>query len=226
MIGTITEPVNEIHLTLKKLMALKSEKDGVQFSIYQLAKQLDMPHSMLVKLMHQEPIKRVSNPRVETLAKIVAFFKAEGFDITIDDLLAGLSSREINVQDQQTTVLGTNKTIPLYSFDQTSTNNIGKIDVNIPTSSSDLIALLADEDIKPMFKNGSIFIIDTTMQPENDMLVAVKLPIYPKVKIMKYLINGSKKFIKSLNENDELIQLLPTMSFSLIGVVIQAQVKT
>lgn len=58
---------NKIHITIKTLMHLKSERDGIAFTLYQLAKALNMPHSVLIRLLHHQPSKRVNNPRVDTL---------------------------------------------------------------------------------------------------------------------------------------------------------------
>ncbi len=65
----------KIHLTLKTLMQMKSERDGINFTLYQLAKALNMPHSILSRLVHSQPSKRVNNPRIDTLSKIVDFLK-------------------------------------------------------------------------------------------------------------------------------------------------------
>src|SRR3990167_10301056 len=92
---------NNIHLVLRNLFEKKTEKDKKNFTIYQLAKAIDVPHSILVKLMHTDPAKRVLNPRIDTLSKIVDFFKNDGFDIAIDDLISGAKiSSSIDVTAQ------------------------------------------------------------------------------------------------------------------------------
>lgn len=89
---------SELHTVLKDLIDLKSKRDGKIFTIYQLAKAINMPHSILVKLMHSDPTKRVNNPRIDTLTKIIDFFKSDGFSISIDDLLFG--QKEIDIHSQ------------------------------------------------------------------------------------------------------------------------------
>ncbi|OGT67603.1 MAG: hypothetical protein A3J38_10150 [Gammaproteobacteria bacterium RIFCSPHIGHO2_12_FULL_45_9] len=82
---TIAAP--NLHRTLRALMDQKTQRDHTPFTIYQLAKAIQMPHSILVKLMHEDPKKRVHNPRIDTLTRIVNFFKQDGFPITLDALL-------------------------------------------------------------------------------------------------------------------------------------------
>ncbi|QLH41414.1 MAG: hypothetical protein HWD59_00860 [Coxiellaceae bacterium] len=66
---------SELHLALKELLEKKSKRDGINFTISQLAKAIDMPHSILVKLIHPDPSKRVTNPRIDTLTKIIDFLE-------------------------------------------------------------------------------------------------------------------------------------------------------
>ena len=104
----------ELHSTLRGLIDLKSQRDGVKFTVYQLAKAINMPHSILIKLIHQDPTKRVNNPRVDTLAKIVEFFKLDGFSITLDDLLFG--NKEIDIQSQSINLNYVEKSIQAFSL--------------------------------------------------------------------------------------------------------------
>src|SRR3990167_2738037 len=157
---TLTENYeSNIQLALKNLIDLKSKRDHKNFTIYQLAKAIAMPHSMLVKLIHVDPTKRVNNPRIDTLTRIVEFFRQDGFDITIDDLLTGFkSTTAVNVFEQTVGAFVIDKTIPIYSMSEGLDHSIGMIDIRLTTDSDSIIALLSDEDIKPIFKKGSIFI--------------------------------------------------------------------
>lgn len=207
-------------------MERKSKRDHKHFTIYQLAKAINMPHSILVKLMHPDITKRVKNPRIETLVKIVGFFKQDGFNITVDDLLSGLKKtaavqvNEQNIGDQIA------KSITVYSFDVKLKKSIGMIDVNLMSNSENIIALLSDEDIKPMFKKNSFFVVDTTLKPEDDTLVAIKVGGYDKILIRKYYVEGHKKILKSYDRNIAPIELMPTNNYQVIGVVIQVNAKT
>jgi hypothetical protein len=215
-----------VHLTLKELMERKSKRDHINFTIYQLSKALNMPHSILLRLIHPNPAKRVNNPRIDTLTKIIDFFRADGFNVTIDNLLTGFETKTpIDVQTQEIGSFTIEKMLPLYSF-ETEQKKIGMVSIKLATKAKSIIALLSDEDIKPMFKKGSIFIIDTEMEPENDTLVAVKINSYNKVLIKKFYVDGNKRLLKSYNNSIKPIVLMPTMRYSIIGVVIQINAKT
>lgn len=212
----------ELHLTLRELIDRKSKRDGVTFTIYQLAKAIDMPHSILIKLLHQDPTKRVNNPRIDTLTKIIEFFRLDGFSVTIDDLLFGY--KEIDIQSQSITVGSTERKIETFSL-ECDTKKIGVIDIKLPEPNGNFIAFLTDEDISPFFKRGSIFIVDKHVTPENDNLIVIKIDGYKKILVKKLLIDKNKKYLLSLN-NEEQIQLLPTLHYSILGVVIQVNAKT
>ena len=63
-------------MMIRRLIAQKAARDGRNFNVSQLAKAVNIAHSILVKLLHLDPEKRVTNPRIETLIKIVDFFSA------------------------------------------------------------------------------------------------------------------------------------------------------
>lgn len=217
---------NKIHLTLKTLIQMKSERDGVSFTLYQLAKALNMPHSILSRLTHPQPSKRVKNPRVDTLFKIVEFFKLDGFNITVNDLLTGLEENsEIKIKDQQLASFLTEAELPLYSFSAIHQTKIGNIHIKLATMTENAIALLSEEAIKPLFKKGSIFIIDTKVNPENDNLVAVKMENNKNILIRKFYIDKNKKLLKAYDSSADPI-ILNRKIHSIIGVVIQVNAKT
>src|SRR3990167_9854928 len=108
-----------IHTELKKLIELKSQRDQIKFTAAQLAYALNMPRSMITKLTHSDLSKRVTNPRIDTLLKIVDFFKKAGFNINIDQLLG--NKNLIDIQNQMSTQLIT-KSISLFSFDSAMNN--------------------------------------------------------------------------------------------------------
>lgn len=88
--------------SIRALIECKSKRDQTPFTIYKLAKALGMPHSVLIKLIHTDENKRVHNPRIDTLTKIVNFFKQDGFQISIDDVLIGLSINTLlNTADEK-----------------------------------------------------------------------------------------------------------------------------
>jgi hypothetical protein len=216
---------NNIHFSLRTLIDLKSQKDNSEFTIYKLAKQLSMPHSVLTKLMHEQPDKRVNNPRIDTLDKIVTFFREDGFNITIDDLLHGLKNPSYIDVIPQEDVLERNATISLFPINQAD-QKIGTIDVLIENKSKDLIAFSAHEDIGSFFKKGSIFITDKSSKPEHNSLVAVDLYGKNSIHVMKYCISGHKRVLYSLNESEDPVTILPTKIIKIIGVIVQVNAKT
>jgi hypothetical protein len=217
---------NEIYPSLKELIRIKSKRDGVAFTTYQLAKLLNVPHSLVVRLVHPDPEKRVTNPRVETLTKIVEFFKADGFNITIDDLIAGLHLKKVNdIQTQEVGTLTNEKNVTVYSFEAKAQEKMGVMNIRLQSNSRNIIALLSDEDIKPLFKKGSVFIIDTKMKPENDMLIAVKIEDYDKILIRKFYLENKQIILKPYTGMAKPILLTPKMHYSILGVVIQVNAK-
>ncbi len=217
---------NKIHLTLRTLMQMKSARDGVNFTLYRLAKSLNMPHSVLLRLIHLEPTKRVNNPRIDTLYKIVEFFKLDGFNITVNDLLMGLSSElEMTIQDQQPFFLNKETELPLYSFNATKQDKIGQIQIKLNTTAKDLIALLSEEEIKPIFKKGSIFIIDSHATLENDSLVAVKIENNRQILIRKINLETNTTLLMAYDNSTPPLILNPRLH-SILGVVVQVNAKT
>lgn len=205
----------EIHLGLKKLMDLKKNRDGKDFTIYQLAKAINMPHSIIVKLLHNDPKKRVVNPRIDTLSKIIDFFKSDGFSVTLDDLIFG--SKEIEINDSLIKKNLEDRNIEIFSF-RNIFDKIGTIDIQAPKELKNLVAFLSEEEISPLFKKGSVFIIDLNSEVENDSLVAVKMK--NNVLIKKIIQKNELKILNSIKENEKEIIYNP-MAHNIIGSVIQ-----
>lgn len=228
IVANFENPTNTLHIMLKELLDKKSKRDQVTFTTYQLANALKMPKSILVRLIHPDPSKRVTNPRIETLMKIIDFFNEDGFDITIDELLARPVSKAEKLEGKALEIKKSHIDIPIYSFDICKSKQLGSIGITLAEeTSSNIIAFYADEDIKPMFKKGSIFIIDVDAIPENDNLIAVKIEGVKKIQIKKYYTEGkNKKILKSYDKNDKPIVLMPTMNYRVLGVVIQVNART
>lgn len=214
----------KIHLTLKALMQMKSERDGTNFTLYQLAKALNMPHSILSRLVHSQPSKRVNNPRIDTLFKIVEFFKTDGFNITVNDLLLGFKKDTVNIQDQTLDSFLTAVKLPLYSFNIGQSKQMGIATIKLTAIPNNALAFLSDEAIQPLFKPGSIFIVDTQLKPKKDSLVAIKLENYSKILIRKFHLERNKKWLKSIDGSTDMV-MLEQKYHSIIGVVIQINAK-
>lgn len=76
-----------IYQVINQLMAMKSDIDGCCFTGAKLANAIDVPRSSICRLLHPDEAKRITNPTVEMLLKILNFFRDEGFDVTMDHLL-------------------------------------------------------------------------------------------------------------------------------------------
>lgn len=211
-----------IHTVLKDLIEAKSKRDGIKFTSYQLANALAMPRSIITKLTHPDESKRISNPRIETLVKIVDFFREDGFNITIDDLLG--INRTIDVQAQSIESVNHTYSINLFSLSN-SKQKIGTFDLSLPNKHKNIHALYAENEVAPYFKAGSIFIIDLDAEPNHDHLIAIKFDTAEIVHIKKYYKNNNKVILKSLNDDTEIV-LMPTQACKILGVVIQVNAKT
>jgi hypothetical protein len=207
-----------IHLELRRLIDAKSKRDKVSFTACQLAHALGMPRSMITKLTHPDETKRVTNPRVDTLMKIVDFFRADGFAVSIEDLL-GRETRVVEVREQ---LVPQNRsmTVPIYSLD-TPDDKLGKVAIKISVNHNKILGFRTSKAIKPFFKIGSIFIVDPAAELEDDVLVAVKLASDGRIDIKKYKKNSHKVMLESLDNKDKSIHLLPTSQIVIVGVVVQ-----
>jgi len=212
-----------IHTVLRELIDAKSKRDNIKFTSYQLASALAMPRSIITKLLHADISKRVSNPKIETLIKIIDFFREDGFNVNIDDLL-NLKSKSVDVQSQLITSNDKIFSVVLYSFANMK-NKIGTIEVAVSNTTKNLIALQASEDIEPFFKRGSIFIIDSEIKPTNETLIAIQLDNMEKIHIRKYVKIKNKIFLKSLANEDDII-LPSATTCKILGVIIQINART
>ena len=213
-----------IHIVLKDLIEAKSIRDKTRFTGYQLASALSMPRSIITKLTHSDASKRIINPKIETLIKIVEFFREDGFDITIDDLLS-VNNKPVDVQSLQSTLSNQPLTIALYSL-KNAENKLGTVVITLSQSHKNIMALYSEEDMSSFFKSGSIFIIDLDMIPVHDTLIAVRLGSLGGYQIKKYICKRNKIILKSLNDKDNDITLMPTQTCKIAGVVVQVNAKT
>ena len=106
------------------------------------------------------------------------------------------------------------------------TGKLGMIDIRLASEHKDAAAFYADKDIKPFFKTGSIFIVDSNMELENDSLIAIKLMHDDHIQIKKYFIHSSKTILKSLDKREKDITLMPTTQLKIVGVVVQVNANT
>lgn len=214
-----------IHVVLSSLIAEKAKRDKMNFTSGQLASALNVPRSTILRLIHNDPTKRYTNPKIETLIKIVDFFRSDGFDITIDDLL-GTRQAAIFLCDQKKKTASLECTIPLFSLKYPLSSKLGMIDIKLlDNPGNNLIAFQSDTDIKPIFKKGSIFIVDQDAELENDTLVALRQNDSKKILIRKCLKDKKQIVFTSYDTADDPIFLNPSQ-MGVIGVIIQINVVT
>jgi len=218
---------NTLYLTLKRLFAEKSARNPTQrqFTSYQLAKALNINHSIIIKLMHPDPTKRVTRPKIDTLSKIVEFFRKDGFNISIDSLLFGYE-KTTSVATQVFPSVKQEQSIPLYALHAFPLDPLGFIEIKLSQSAEHLIALQTEVDLKPIFKRGSVFIIDTRKAPESDNLVAVRFESNPEILIRKFYLEDGKTILRCYEDLSMSLELSPLSNYEILGVVIHINART
>ncbi len=216
---------DNIYLSLTDLIARKNERDKQELSLSQLAQAIGIPLKMLTNLLHPDPTQRTHNPQLPMLTKIVHFFQGDGFDITLDALVSGLTTSSIELSDlDKITFIGT-KTIPLYNLSAQCKDAIGDIEVYLSSKLSGDMAFLAEEEMLPLFPKGSVFIVNCTTPPENGALVAVRVEGCHKILIRKLHIQGHKRILSANHDKIAPIVLFPTNHYQIIGIVIQVNIS-
>lgn len=216
---------NSIHLTLKKLIKSKAERDNCKFTAAQLAQALGMPRSIITKLTHPDSSKRVNNPRIDTLIKIVDFFRADGFQISLDDLI-GTKQSVVDVKSIQNPTYQYVYDIAVFSLENQNLKKIGEIDVKLDAHSRNSFGLRVEKEIWPFLKSGSIIIINPDLPLENNHLIALFDTNSNDLLIKKYFVEKNSIVLKSLNPLEKDIKLMPTFSCKILGVITQANIKT
>ena len=211
-------------MMIRQLIAQKAARDGSNFNVSQLAKAVNMPHSILVKLLHLDPAKRVTNPRIETLIKIVDFFRQEGFTVSLDDLLSGVSPEQhVDVASQQVGGFSIQRTLSVLSFAAHDAPPVGEVTIKLTQPTEHAVAYIADQDIPPLFKAGSLFIVDPYRLPEEGMMIAVRLMPGDGVKIGKLQVSPHRRVLLACDPQEPAIDI---SGAAVLGVVIQVNAKT
>lgn len=205
---------SNLAIVITKLIHAKEARDGRRFTPATLARQINVDRSLIQRILNSE----VKNPRMDTLIKITQYFVKEGFNLRIDDLI-GLSHNTVDVTDQPL-IEETAITLPLYQMEPFEGIKIGSTSVTMPNPSPGLIAMVSTKEIKPMFKPGSLFIIDTLKKPIHNHLVAIKNNT--TVDICKLI--QSDHSLKSKSLESEIINI--PLKNNILGVVVRINAKT
>lgn len=209
--------VERIHSVLIELINQKTQKDGKTFNGAKLAASLNLPRSSISRLIHPDANKRLTNPTLNTLIKIIDFFNNEGINITLNDFVS-LKKRSIDVQEQQIQNLNTSIPVPLYDIYDEYQNTSIIADVENPFNQYK--ALVISNNFPPFFKKGSIFIIDQNKIPQNDNMIAIKIDNNPGIQIKKIFITQKNiKYISNLMEDNQKNALCKYKKYVIIGVV-------
>ncbi len=215
-----------IHTALKYLVDLKTERDGKKFSFYQLAKAIDMPHSMIVKLAHADEAKRITNPKIETLTRIIEFFKNEGFDVSIDTLFSPVDRLPREMELASCSKKAVSKVvIPLFSMKALPNKALRSIESNVYAEIKNAMAFVLENDIGS-FKKGTVLIVDPDALLEANCLVMAKIKSNPELQLRKYYEGKQDIILISLDEASAPESFsLKSRNVKIIGVVVQANIK-
>lgn len=214
-----------ISIVLNELIDKKSQRDGIKFTSSKLASALDLPRSSISRLIHPDRNKRLTNPTIGTLIKIVEFFKNDGINVSVNDFVGLNNERVIDVQEQEVGLLKYSITVPVYNLDGMLETEISTIAVNVDDNTNKFVAFVIKEDIKPIFKSGSIFIINESLIPQDDNLIGVKLEDKNQILIGKLHKNNDKMIVSLLDQKYTEKNICLISNYSIIGVVVQIIVE-
>ena len=203
---------------LNELITAKQLKDNKKFTASQLAKAIAVDRSLIQRILTGE----VNNPTVNTLIKIVNFFVEDGFNLRLDDLIP-LRKSLVNVQGQ---AILSEKSIqlPLYQMENFQSGVIGEVATQIQDASPCLIALVSSQDIAPIFKAGSIFVVDIMKKAEPENLVVLRMN--QAIKIAKCTHSNKEKIFELLSDKKITVRETEANKQILLGVVVRINAKT
>ncbi len=209
-----------IRVEIKRLIREKTKRDKINFTSSQLANELNVPRSVIQRLIHDDPNKRVLNPKIDTLLKIVQFFRSDGFDVTIEDLL-GVRKNTAHISRASTDqTIAVKANIPLFS----SVNvkyRIGSTEVDLEQHQCNTIAVFVAEDIKPTFNTGSIFIVDLDMPLEHDSLIATHQVNTTHLHVFKYYESKREKLLIPIDNTLTTKINYDNCDYLIIGTIVQ-----
>lgn len=212
--------VTNLPTALDQLIRLKGRRDNIKFTPSKLATMIEVDRSLIQRILNGE----VTNPRIETLMKIVNFFSNEGFPITIDQLM-NWNQNIVDVQEQIVNPDFSQK-LQLYDINHFDGMSIGSATVYLPICSPGHIAVVTDKDLEPIFNSGSIFVVDMLKTPNHDNLVMIKEHESNSLMLAKYIISGENRFFRPYMK--ESMYSLNNVNYKerVIGVVVHINVKT
>ena len=218
MIATIHK--NSLSAAIRDLIELKNRRDNVKFTVYKLAQEIGVDRSIIQRIINGE----IENPRLDTFFKIVNFFINDGFKINVEDILSW-KSKVVDIQSQNVEEeIITN--LPLYEMDIFDKKK-NTIIVTAPRLPATAIAIVTNSYLPPIFKAGSVFVVDLEAKPENENLVIVKSADNPNLFLRQFITDQKNSIIlKSYEAGEPYIEMNQSSNVKVIGVVVRVNVKT
>lgn len=209
MTNAALEESNSLAKNLSNLLIENS------ITITELARQINAKQPVLYRIAHG----MTKNPSILTLLPIVRYF-----GITLNQLLGepeAIPNRELNANLKARSVPVLSVThIASYPENCNWDHALAAIQVDIPVSDNSFAMVLTDSTMTPQFLPGYLLIFDPDQEVTNGNYSAV---IYGDghVGFKKVLIDGSRKYLKSINSDFPIQEL--RAEDRLIGALVQAR---
>lgn len=212
----------------QKRAGVKKNMEGIatlQNTLATLLKEHNMSESQLGKAlsMPRATINRIASgktpdPRVSTLNSIAKYF-----NITVNQLL-GEQELSYSCKTQQK-----QQSIPLIEMEDLlhmETSQILKLCEDDLITGSDIpencfAVKLTGEAMFPQFQDGSILIVNPSLEPKNRSMVIAKKQAENVVLFRQVIIDGHQKYLSPINTVFEIIPI--EKEDSILGVVVQAR---
>lgn len=202
------EEIATLHNTLATLLKEHNMSES------QLGKALRIPRATINRIASG----KTPDPRVSTLNSIAKYF-----NITVNQLLGERDlSYSYDTQEKQ-------QSIPLIEMEDLlhmDTSQIFKLCEHDLVTGTDIpkscfAVKLTGEAMFPQFQDGSILIVNPTLEPKNRSMVIAKKQAEKVVLFRQLIIDGHQKYLSPVNTVFEAIPI--EKEDSIIGVVIQAR---
>jgi transcriptional regulator with XRE-family HTH domain len=204
-------PDHQFLTNIRHLMRLNN------FTEAELSRQTAIPQATLHKILSGQ----TTDPRISTLQII-----ANVFNITVDALMSGSPS---NARNNPLTKIKT-QSIPILSWADSiqsekllstlSANNWNKWVVSEYLNEK-VYALITKPSMEPFFAEGSILIIDPTLNPIDGAIVVVHYPETEEATLREFLHDGPNKSLSSINDTHQKESFSSTIK--ILGVVVESR---
>lgn len=209
----------DVFSALTKLISAKTLRDKKRFTPSALSNALGLKRSVIQRLVHPDPEKRVTNPRVDTLMKIVNFFREDGFNISLDHFTSG--SLEQDTQNGEH-VLKLQKTIELYPSAVSLSQGYEAVELKLLSDIKRPLAYMPAEGSVPFFQDGMVYVMETDENPDPNanQTIIVKTG-RDSVVIGKYSQENNQSVVTPLIHEQAPVQLSSGNDHTILGVVKQ-----